>query len=118
MNSKVLEKKKALRVKRKKRIRAKISGTAELPRVSFFRSNKYLSVQAIDDLAGNTLVGLSGKTLNLSANIESAKKLAEAFAEKLKEKNIETIVFDRNGYEFHGVVASFADSLRASGIKF
>jgi large subunit ribosomal protein L18 len=118
MNSKVLERKKALRVKRKKRIRAKISGTAELPRVSIFRSNKYLSAQAIDDVAGHTLVGLHGKTLNLSANVEGAKKFGEAFAEKLKEKKIEAIVFDRNGYEFHGVIASFANSLRDSGIKF
>ena len=118
MNNKVLEKKKALRVKRKRRIRAKISGTTTLPRVSIFRSNKYLSAQAIDDLAGNTLVGLNGKTLKLSANSESAKKLAEAFAVKLKEANIENIVFDRNGYEFHGVVASFANSLRDSGINF
>jgi large subunit ribosomal protein L18 len=118
MNSKVLEKKIALRVKRKKRIRSKISGTAELPRVSIFKSNRFLSVQAIDDVAGTTLVGLHGKSLNLTANKESAKKLGEAFAEKLKEKSINNIVFDRNGYQFHGVIAEFANSLRSSGINF
>jgi large subunit ribosomal protein L18 len=118
MNIKVLERKKALRAKRKKRIRAKISGTTELPRVSFFRSNRYLSAQAIDDVAGNTLVGLHGKSLQLQANSESAKKLGVTFAEKLKEKGIENVVFDRNGYEFHGVVADFANSLRDSGINF
>ncbi len=118
MNRKVLERKKRLRVKRKKSIRAKISGTAELPRVSIFKSNRYLSAQAIDDVAGNTLVGIHSKSLNLTANKEGAKKLGEAFAEKLKEKGIEKIVFDRNGYIFHGVVAEFANSLRDAGIKF
>lgn len=118
MNSKVLERKKSLRIKRKKRIRAKISGSAETPRVSIFRSNRFLSVQAIDDVANTTLAGLNGKTLNLKANRESATELGKAFAEKLKEKNIENVVFDRNGYEFHGVVKAFADSLRDSGINF
>jgi len=118
MNIKILEAKKALRIKRKKRIRAKISGSVESPRVSIFKSNKYLSVQAIDDVAGNTLVGLHGKTMNLTANKESAKKLGEAFAELLKAKGVTKIVFDRNGYEFHGVVAEFANSLRSSGINF
>ena len=99
MNIKILEAKKALRVKRKKRIRAKISGSVESPRVSIFRSNKYLSAQAIDDVAGNTLVGLHGKTLNLTANKDGAKKLGEAFAEQLKVKGITKIVFDRNGYD-------------------
>jgi large subunit ribosomal protein L18 len=118
MNSKVLERKKLLRAKRKKRIRAKISGTPELPRVSIFRSNAFLSVQAIDDLAGHTLLGLHGKKLGLKSNRESAKKLGEAFGAELKEKGITKVVFDRNGYQFHGVVASFADALRDSGIEF
>jgi len=118
MNSKVLERKKSLRIKRKKRIRAKISGSAETPRVSIFRSNRFLSVQAIDDVNSTTLVGLNGKTLNLKANRESATELGKAFAEKLKENKIENVVFDRNGYEFHGVVQAFADSLRDSGINF
>jgi large subunit ribosomal protein L18 len=118
MNNKVLEQKKLLRLKRKKRVRAKISGTPELPRVSFFRSNRFLSVQAIDDIAGNTLVSLHGKSLGLKSNRESAKKLGDAFGVKLKEAGIETVVFDRNGYQFKGIVAEFGNALRDSGIKF
>jgi large subunit ribosomal protein L18 len=118
MNAKVLERKKILRLKRKKRIRAKISGTAELPRVSIFKSNKYLSVQAIDDDKAVTIVSAHGKTLNLKPNREGAKALGKTFGEKLKEANIENIVFDRNGYQFHGVIAEFANSLRETGINF
>ena len=117
MNSKVLEKKKTLRAKRKKKIRAKINGTSELPRVSVFRSNRYLSAQAIDDVAEHTLVGLHSKTLNLTANVKNAKEFGKVFAEKLKEANIDTVRFDRNGYKYHGVVAAFADTLRENGIK-
>lgn len=118
MNSKILERKKILRLKRKKRIRAKIGGTATLPRVSIFRSNKYLSVQAIDDEKAVTLTALHGKSLDLKPNKEGAKALAKAFGEKLKEANIENIVFDRNGYQFHGVIAEFANALRETGINY
>lgn len=112
-----IAKKQILRAKRKLKIRSKISGTTQKPRVSIFKSNKYLSVQAIDDLAGNTLVGLNGKTLDLGATKEGAIGLASKFAEMLKEKNITEVVFDRNGYVYHGVVAAFADALRDNGIK-
>jgi len=118
MNSKVLKNKKTLRAKRKKRIRAKISGTSELPRVSVFRSNRYLSAQAIDDIAEHTLIGLNSKTLNLTANVKNAKEFGKAFSEKLKANGIKEIVFDRNGYKFHGVIAEFANAIRNSGIKF
>jgi large subunit ribosomal protein L18 len=118
MNAKVLKSKLASRLKRKRRIRAKISGSATLPRVSVFRSNRYISVQAIDDTAGTTLVALHSKAINQKANKEGAAALGEAFAAKLKEANITNIVFDRNGYQYHGVVAAFGDSLRANEIKF
>jgi large subunit ribosomal protein L18 len=118
MNAKVLKSKLASRLKRKRRIRAKISGSATLPRVSVFRSNRYISVQAIDDTTGTTLVALHSKAINQKANKEGATALGEAFAAKLKEANITNIVFDRNGYQYHGVVAAFGDSLRANEIKF
>ena len=118
MNAKVLRGKLANRLKRKRRIRAKISGTATLPRVSVFRSNRYLSVQAIDDATGNTLCALNSKAISAKANKEGAAALAEAFAGKLKEAGLTSIVFDRNGYQYHGVIAAFGEALRANEIKF
>jgi len=118
MNVKVLKRKTAQRAKRKARIRAHINGTAECPRVSFFRSNRYLSAQAIDDTSSKTLCAVHGKKLGLNSSAESAKKLAVEFAGLLKGANISTIVFDRNGYQFHGVVAAFATALRENEISF
>jgi large subunit ribosomal protein L18 len=118
MNAKVQKTKLATRLKRKRRIRAKISGCATLPRVSVFRSNRYLSVQAIDDATGTTLCALHSKATGHKSNKEGAAALGEAFAAKLKEANLENIVFDRNGYQYHGVVAAFGDALRANEIKF
>ena len=118
MNARVLKSKLANRLKRKKRVRSKISGTAELPRVSVFRSNRYLTVQAIDDTTGTTLVGINSKSIGQRANKAGAEALAAEFASKLKEKNISAIVFDRNGYRYHGVIAAFGDALRANEIKF
>jgi large subunit ribosomal protein L18 len=118
MNAKVLKNKVANRLKRKRRIRAKISGCAALPRVSVFRSNRYLSVQAIDDATATTLCALHSKSTGHKSNKEGAIALAEAFAAKLKEANISEVVFDRNGYQYHGVIAAFGDALRANEIKF
>ncbi|MDQ1340459.1 MAG: large subunit ribosomal protein [Campylobacterota bacterium] len=118
MNANVLKKKIATRLKRKKRIRAKVSGCAERPRVSVFRSNKYFYAQAIDDVSGRTLAACDGAKMELKANREDAKKLAVAFAASLKDKKISKIVFDNNGYGYHGVVASFADELRNNSIEF
>lgn len=118
MNARVLKRKLANRLKRKKRVRSKISGSAELPRVSIYRSNRYLTVQAIDDKSGVTLVGLNSKTINQRANKAGAEALAAEFAGKLKEKGITSIVFDRNGYRYHGVIAAFGDTLRSHEIKF
>jgi len=118
MNSKILKKKTQQRVKRKLRIRAHISGTHECPRVTIFRSNRYLSVQAIDDTTAKTLCAISGKSMGLNSNTESAKKLGAEFAKTLKGAKVNTVVFDRNGYEFHGVVAAFATSLRENEISF
>ena len=118
MNAKVLKNKIANRIKRKKRIRAKISGCASLPRVSVFRSNRYLSVQAIDDMTATTLCGLNSKETGHKANKEGASAFGEAFAAKLKDAKISEVVFDRNGYQYHGVIAAFGDALRANEIKF
>jgi|AAUQ01.1.fsa_nt_gi large subunit ribosomal protein L18 len=110
-------KKNRVRAKRKKRVRGKISGTADIPRVSIFKSNKHVYAQAIDDTKGFTIASADGRAMKLKANREDAKKVAQALASSLKEKGIDTAVFDRNGYLYHGVIASFADALREAGIK-
>ena len=112
-----LAKKVALRIKRKKRVRSNIFGTAEKPRVSIFKSNRYVSAQAINDVEGVTLAAVSSKTMGLNVNKENAGKVAAQLAENLKAAGIESVVYDRNGYLYHGVVAAFADGLRANGIK-
>ncbi|MDE7462293.1 MAG: 50S ribosomal protein L18 [Muribaculaceae bacterium] len=108
----------ARRNKIKTRIRGKISGTAERPRMSVFRSNKGIYVQVIDDLAGTTLVAASSKGLEGGTKIEVAAKVGAEIAKKALEKGITTVVFDRNGYLFHGRVKSLADAAREAGLKF
>ena len=115
--AKDLAKRDALRLRRKARVRGKISGCAEMPRLSVFKSNKYFYAQAIDDVNGNTLTAVDSRALKLSVNKENVVKVAATLAENLKGKNIESVVFDRNGYLYHGVVAAFADALRDNGIK-
>jgi large subunit ribosomal protein L18 len=112
-----LSKKKTLRLRRKKRIRGKISGTVEIPRLTVFKSNKYFYAQVIDDVAGNTLAAIDSRVMKLSINKENVAKVASAFAETLKTKNINSVILDRNGYLYHGVVASFASALRDNEIK-
>ena len=114
----IQKRKNRLNAQRKARIRAKIFGTVETPRLTVFKSNKHFYAQVINDTEGKTLASIDGNKLGLKANREDAKKIAEAFAAELTSKNITTVVFDRNGYLYHGVVASFADALRESGIKF
>ena len=118
MNLNVIKAKAKKRVQRKRRIRAKVSGVVAKPRVSIFRSNRALSVQAIDDVASNTLCAANTKTLSVSSNIEGATKLGEAFAATLKSAGITEIYFDRNGYVYHGAIKAFAEALRANEIKF
>lgn len=118
MRTTVLKHKNKLRAKRKLRVRKNISGVVEKPRVTIFKSNKYFYAQAIDDVAGVTLEASDGKKLGLKNNKQDVQEIAKDFASKLKSKNIEQIIFDRNGYLYHGVVQSFADALRENGIKF
>jgi large subunit ribosomal protein L18 len=106
------------RSKIKTRIRGKISGTAARPRMTVFRSNKQIYVQLIDDLAGVTLVSTSSKGIEEGTKIEIAAKVGEKIAQKALEAGINEVVFDRNGYLFHGRVKSLADAARNGGLKF
>lgn len=108
----------ARRNKIKTRIRGKISGTAQRPRMSVYRSNKAIYVQVIDDLAGATLVAASSKGLEGGTKVEIAAKVGEEIAKKAVEKGITEVVFDRNGYLYHGRVKSLADAARKGGLKF
>ena len=108
----------ARRNKIKTRIRGKVAGTAERPRMSVFRSNKGLYVQLIDDLNGKTLAAASSKGLEGGTKTEVSAKVGKEIANKAKEKGIEAVVFDRNGYLFHGRVKSLADAAREAGLKF
>jgi large subunit ribosomal protein L18 len=114
----IQKRKNKLRAQRKARVRGKIFGTDTLPRLTVFKSNKHFYAQAINDTTGTTLASADGRKLGLKVNQEDVKKIAAEMAKNLASKNIETVVFDRNGYLYHGVVASFADALREAGIKF
>ena len=109
------------RIKRHKRVRAKISGTAERPRLSVFRSEANIYAQIIDDVAGNTLVAASSVEKGFEGNggnIEAAKKVGAMVAERALQKGIEEVVFDRGGYVYHGRVAALAEGAREGGLKF
>lgn len=106
------------RNKIKTRIRGKVSGTAARPRMSVFRSNKQIYVQLIDDLAGKTIVASSSKGIEEGTKTEIAAKVGQAIAEKALAAGVTEVVFDRNGYLFHGRVKSLADAARNGGLKF
>ena len=106
------------RNKIKARIRGRISGTAARPRMTVFRSNKQIYVQLVDDLAGKTLVSTSSKGIAEGTKTEIAAVVGENIAKKALEASITEVVFDRNGYLFHGRVKSLADAARKGGLKF
>ena len=107
------------RLRRKNRVRAKISGTASTPRLSVFRSNTHIYAQLIDDTAGKTLCSSSDlKITNGGTKTEIATQVGTDIAAKIKALNIETIVFDRGGFQYHGRVKALAEAVRAGGIKF
>lgn len=109
------------RARIKKRIRKTISGSAELPRLSVFRSNKEIYAQLIDDLGGKTLASASSlgdKAAHSGSKIEQAAVVGKKIAEVAKAANIEKVVFDRNGYLYHGRVKALADAARENGLKF
>ena len=114
-----LEKRSRIRM----RIRKKISGTAEKPRIAVFRSNKQIYAQVVDDNNGVTLLSVSSKEKELAGQTgikktEQAKLVGKSLAAKCKEKGIENVVFDRSGYKYHGRVKSLADAAREGGLKF
>ena len=113
--------KNAQRMKRHTRVRGKISGTPERPRLSVFRSNANIYAQIIDDVNGVTLASASTLEKEFdgpTGNVEAAKKVGKAVAERAKEKGIDTVVFDRSGYIYHGRVAALAEGAREGGLEF
>ena len=106
----------AQRLKRHKRVRAKVFGTTERPRLNVFRSEKNIYAQVIDDVAGNTLV--SASSLDNGGNKTAALAVGKLVAERCKAKGIDTVVFDRGGYLYHGRVAELAEGAREGGLEF
>jgi large subunit ribosomal protein L18 len=106
------------RLKRRRRVRAKISGTATRPRISVFRSNQGISAQLIDDVSGRTLAAVSWfePELRPLGKSERARRSGEALAERAKAAGISEAVFDRGGYRYHGHIRAFADAIREAGI--
>ncbi len=114
--------KQVVRFKRKLRIRSRMEGTIERPRLSVFRSNRNISVQLVDDVQGHTLVSVSSLEEELKGkvrgNIEGAKSLGNLVAKRALAKNIEHVVFDRSGYLYHGQIKALAEAAREGGLKF
>jgi large subunit ribosomal protein L18 len=108
------------RVRRHARVRAKISGTSEAPRLCVYRSNKNIEAQIIDDVKGATLVASSSMALKLEngSNIDAAKLVGEDIAKKALAKKIKKVVFDRSGYIYHGRVKALAEAAREAGLEF
>lgn len=108
------------RIRRHKRVRRVVSGTPDCPRLNVFRSNAHIYAQVIDDTKGVTLCSASSKDLKLEngGNVEAAKQVGAAIAEKCKALNIESVRFDRGGYVYHGRVQTLADAAREAGLKF
>jgi large subunit ribosomal protein L18 len=108
------------RLRRRRRVRAKVRGTAERPRLSVFRSNRGIGAQLIDDVAGHTLAAVNwteGDLKGLKA-MDQAKRSGELLAERAKAAGVETVVFDRGGYRYHGRVKALADGAREGGLSF
>jgi large subunit ribosomal protein L18 len=108
------------RLKRRRRVRAKIQGTAKRPRISVFRSNRGIFAQLIDDESGRTLASVNWieSDLRTLTGAEQAAKAGELLAQRAKAAGVETVVFDRGGYQYHGRVKAFAESAREAGLKF
>ena len=120
MLRKMLEKDRK-RFKRKVHIRKRISGTPEKPRMTVFKSNRSLSIQIIDDASGHTLASastLEKELKDIKATVAGAGQLGEVMGKRILEKNIKTVVFDRNGYLYHGLVKAMADGTRKAGVQF
>ena len=118
------DQKKLARLKRKKRVRSRLRGTTERPRLNVFRSLNHIYAQAIEDTTGKTLVSASSLspelrgTIGYAGNVEAAKKVGELIAKKCLEKGIQKVVFDRSGYLYHGRVKALAEAARKGGLVF
>ena len=118
------ESRQKIRVKKHMKIRNRFSGTAERPRLAVFRSNNHMYAQIIDDTVGNTLVAASTvekevkEQLEKTNNVDAAAYLGTVIAKRAIEKGIDTVVFDRGGFIYHGKIAALADAAREAGLKF
>ena len=112
--------KQSVRLKRRRRVRAKVVGTAERPRIAVFRSNRGVSAQLIDDVAGHTLAAVNWTEGDLKglSKMEQATRVGTLLAERAKAAGIETVVFDRGGYQYHGRVKALAEGAREGGLAF
>lgn len=108
----------AKRVRRHARIRAKINGTAECPRLAVFRSNRFIYAQLINDETGTTLVGIDSRKTNAKTGVASAKEIGKMIAESAKQKGITKVVFDRGGFQYQGAVVALAEGAREGGLVF
>jgi len=110
----------ATRQRRHARVRAKVSGTAECPRLNVYRSNKNIIAQVIDDVTGTTLASASSLEMKIEngGNIEAAQKVGKEVAERAKAKNINKVVFDRGGWIYHGRIKALAEAAREAGLEF
>lgn len=106
------------RLARKRRIRARIRGTSECPRLTVYRSLTQITAQVIDDGAGRTIASVSSRQAKAGKNIEAAKKVGEMIAAKAKEAGVSAVIFDRNAYRYHGRVKALADAAREGGLQF
>ena len=113
-----MENKNLKKIRRHKRIRARIFGTKEKPRLSVFKSNKHIFAQLIDDDEGKTLVSASDLKMKKNKKANAALEVGKLIAAKAKELKIETVVFDRGGYKYHGSIKAVAEGAREGGLKF
>ena len=108
------------RLRRRRRVRAKVRGSAERPRLSIFRSNRGVNAQLIDDVAGRTVVAVNWTEADVKPlqSMEQAKRVGTLIAQRAKDAGIETVVFDRGGYRYHGRVKALAEGAREGGLRF
>jgi large subunit ribosomal protein L18 len=110
------------RRRRRQRVRKKVMGTAERPRLAVFRSNKHIYVQAIDDIAGRTVAAASTMEGDLrggtTSTVAGAKQVGQLIGQRIKQANIDSVVFDRGGFKYHGRVAAIAEGAREAGLEF
>ena len=110
------------RVRRHRRVRKKVVGTAERPRLAVFRSNRHIYAQVIDDVRGHTVVAASTMEQDLRAgstgNVDAAKAVGRLLAERARQSGVDKVVFDRGGFRYHGLVAAVADAAREAGLEF